>query len=257
MPTDSSVINVGGEPWQQELGRMIAALEASTSAPPGNLNQLSAQQRDLLVRKHLYLRFLYVMSGQGTRALATSHIPHIDDKEREFWRQMFWAMHQYFDSDTLPNRTDRITQTLNQLRYAIQELQPRAHLELRNVNFCNSISNFGNFEGFPRNEFPAGEEVLIYAEVINFTSEISGERFHSRLQPTIEIFQAGNDQTPVKSMKYEATSDYCSNPRQGFFLNVVFTIPKGLPQGPHVLKLTVSDVLGNKLATYPLRFTVR
>lgn len=255
--TAAAFVDQNSEPWQQELGRMIAQLEASTSAPQVGVDQLSAQQRELMVRKHLYLRMLYVMSGQGTQALATSQIPHIDDKEREFWRQLFWAMHQYFDSQTLPNRSDRITQTLNQLRYAVQELQPRAHLELRNVNFCNSIASFGNFESFPRNEFPAGEEVLIYAEVVNFTSEIAGERFHSRLQPTIEIYQAGNDQTPVKSMEYAATPDYCSNPRQDFYLSIKLAIPKGLAQGPHVLKLIVKDVLGNKAATYPLRFTVR
>ncbi|MDA1017698.1 MAG: hypothetical protein O3A00_24980 [Planctomycetota bacterium] len=249
--------NPSGEAWQQDLGRLIASLEAATAQPVPNPNALTEQQRELLIRKHLYLRMLYVMSGQGTRALATSQVPFKDDKEREFWRQVFWSLNQYFDSDTLPNRADRITQTLNQMRFAVQELQPRAHLELRNVNFCNSIASFGNYESFPRNEFPVGEEVLIYAEVVNFTSEINGERFHSRLQPTIEIYQAGNDTSPVKTMKYEATPDYCSNPRQDFYLSIVYTIPKGLAQGPHVLKLMVTDVLGNKVATYPLRFTVR
>ena len=249
--------SANAEAWRQELGQLISVLESATAQPVANVATMSEQERQRLISQHLYLRMLYVMSGQGTRALATSQVPFKDDKEREFWRQLFWAFNQYFDADTLPNKSDRITQTLNQLRFAVQELQPRAHLELRNVNFCNSISSFGNYESFPRNEFPVGEEVLIYAEVVNFTSEIAGERFHSRLQPSIEIYQAGNDSAPVKTMKYEATPDYCSNPRQDFYLSIMYTIPKGLAQGPHTLKLMVTDVLGNKVATYPLRFTVR
>lgn len=172
--------------------------------------------------------------------------------------QTVWALNDYFDQSRLPDRSDRATQTVAQLRTAIRKLQEQARLELRNVTFCHKIASYGNYERFERDEFNPGQPVLLYAEVANFTSETTAEgQYRTVLQSTIEIYKAGREGDLVERLTFPATEDLCRNYRQDYFHSYEFTIPARIALGPHVLKLTVEDQLSRKLATYSVNFTVK
>lgn len=207
------------------------------------------------IEKQVALRALYLMEGQQERALEA--IPGIAAADQEFWQQVFWAVANYFDEEAIPDSADRATQTIEQLRAAVQRLQEKANLELRNVTFCHKITSFGNYEQFEQDEFSPGQPVLVYAEVRNFASELTSDgRYRTALKSTIEIYKAGPDGGLVERVPFPSTEDHCRNYRRDYFHSYEFTIPQQITLGPHVLKLTVEDQLSQKVATYSLNFMV-
>jgi hypothetical protein len=249
--------------WNAKLEELIslAAAEASRLNPGG-----TDEEKREYVKKQVHLRMLYVMAGRPERAFEP--IYGIDSADQEFWTQLFWGMANYFDSD-IRDPEERGTLAISQLRKAVESLQARAKLELKNVNFCHKIDSFGSYEKFPRDEFTVGQPVLLYAEVGNFTSEPTSDgRFRTLLRSTVEVYKAAPTNgglVPsaasagelVERLTFEPTQDLCRNYRRDYFHSYEFTIPPRTAPGPHVLKITVEDQLSRKSATYTLNFTVK
>ena len=238
---------------EQQLDQLISLAEAELANT--SLGTTSAEQQ-LYIKRHVALRMLYLVANRQERALQA--IPGIEPSDQEFWQQTFWAMSNYFDSESIPHPADRATQTVAQLRTAINRLQPNANLELRNVAFCHKITSFGNYERFGRDEFNPGQRVLVYAEVENFRSEPTNDsQYRTILKSTIEILKPGDQGGTIERIPFSATEDLCRNPRRDYFHSYEFTVPQRIALGPHVLKLTVEDQLNQKVATYTLNFTVK
>ena len=240
-----------GNGWNGDLQNLISSVQDSLSKL-----QLGTTESDkkLYVERHVFLRMLYLMSGQQERALQP--IPGLNSADQEFWQQVFWGIANYFAYEAMPDASDRATQTIAQLRLAIQKLQEEARLELRNVVFARNIASFGNYTSFERDDFSPGQPVLVYAEVSNFKSESTADgQYRTILRSTIEIMTP--DGRVVERMVFPATEDLCRNYRGDYFHSYEFSIPQRASLGPHVLKLTVEDQLKKKVATYSRNFTVR
>ncbi|MCH7688478.1 MAG: hypothetical protein IH899_17645 [Planctomycetes bacterium] len=240
-----------GDGWNGDLQKLISSVQDSLSKL-----QLGTTEEDkkLYVERHVFLRMLYLMSGQQERALQP--IPGLNSADQEFWQQVFWGIANYFSYEAMPDASDRATQTIAQLRLAIQKLQEEARLELRNVVFARNIASFGNYTSFERDDFSPGQPVLVYAEVSNFKSESTADgQYRTILRSTIEIMTP--DGRVVERMVFPATEDLCRNYRGDYFHSYEFSIPQRASLGPHVLKLTVVDQLKKKVATYSRNFTVR
>lgn len=236
-----------------ELDRLITqtALEAA-ALQPGD----TEFSRQLYLRKHVQLRFLYLIAGQVDRALQP--VVGIEPADQEFWQQMLWGIANYFDTQGMPDSAERATQTIIQLRAAAARLQERARLELRNVTLCHRISGFGNYERFRRDEFTAGQPVLLYAEVIGFKSEPTPDgQFRSVMKSTIEIVEAGPSGRIVESIALPPTEDLCRNQRRDYYHSYEFAIPQNCQPGKHTLHLRVEDQLSKKLAVSKLNFMVQ
>jgi hypothetical protein len=254
-PNPGGAVPFGQVPaaWQQNLEQLTAAAAAETAQL--TLGKTDAEKQ-LYIEKHVYLRMLYLMSGQQERAL--QYIPGLDPADQEFWQQVFWGMTNYFDSNAMPNPADRATQTIAQFNAAVLRLKEKAHLELRNVSFCHKISSFGDYERYPRDEFSPGQEVLLYAELGNFHSELTADgRYRTLLRSTLEIHKPGPQGELIEQTNYPAPEDLCRNHRRDYFLSYRLVIPQKISLGPHVLKLTVEDQLSQKVVSYTLNFTVK
>ncbi len=252
-----------GERWQSQVRGLIASAEmradqASSAFLQGTAAGSPADDatRRRYVESHVHLRLLYLMAGEQARAMQA--IPGLDASEQEFWQQLLWSVSNYFDAAAMPNRSDRFTQTVEQLRTAVARLQGDANLQLRNVAFCHKIVSFGNFERFERDEYSPGQLVLLYAEIANFKSapQPSDGLYKTQIKSTIEIFRAGQGQ-PAKKMVFEPTVDLCRSHRQDYFHSYELKIPADLTLGPHVLKLTAEDMQSGKMTTYSVNFTVK
>lgn len=239
--------------WHEYLQRLIAATEAEVATlRPGTTDA----ERQFYTEKQVYLRMLYLMSGQQERAL--QGIAGLEPADQEFWQQTFWGIANYFDSASIPLGPDRATQTVSQFTTAVLRLQEKANLELRNATFCQKISSFGSYERFPRDEFSPGQPVLLYAEVVNFHSEPTADgQYRTILKSSLDVRKPGPQGELIEQFQFPATEDICRNHRRDYFHSYEFTIPAKLPLGPHVLKLTVEDQLSRKVATYSLNFTVK
>jgi hypothetical protein len=237
--------------WHDELQKIVTV--AATEAGQTSVGSSDAEKL-AYIQKQVNLRMLYLLSGQPTRSLEP--IAGLDPADQEFWQEVFWGMSSYFDRNTIADPRDRATQTIAQLRAAVHKLQEKSKLELRNVAFCNKIVNFGSYERFKRDEFTAGQPVLLYAEVENFKSEPTSDGpYRAMLKSTIEIFDARG--TLVQTMPFPANEDLCASPRRDYYNSYEFSIPQGIALGPHQLKLTVEDQLSQKVASYTVNFTVK
>ncbi len=241
--------------WNDDLERLLSLTEAQiTQLQSGQSEDDPAYQQ--YVRRHVELRLLYLMSGDRARALEA--IPAIDPAHQEFWSQVLWGLANYFDSQNIPDTHDRVTQTVTQLRGAIERLQPKANLEIRNVNFCYKIASYGNYEKFDRDEFTPGQQVLVYAEVDNFTSEWSStsQKYRTQLKSTLQLFTASGQM--VKEFEFPPTEDLCQNRRRDYFHSYQVAIPRnGIGRGPHYMVLTIEDMIGRKVHDYRVNFMVK
>lgn len=236
----------------QELNSLIQRAEEDVvRAIPG---QTEAQHQDYIT-KHVELRMLYLLSGQRDRALTA--IPAIGADEQTFWTQVFWGLVGYLDAERYPERTVRTTNTLDQLRKAVQSLQGQANLSVRQAVFCSNINSFGDYTKFAQEEFSPGAEVLIYSELDNFKSERTPEgQFRTVLKSSIKVMPHGSQQ-PIDEVQYNSTEDVCRSFRQDFMQGFKYRLPQRIAPGAYELMLTVEDQLSGKSATYSLNFLVR
>jgi hypothetical protein len=250
-PRENASRNAPSPGWRDDLQRVLAS--ATSDASQTSVGTTDAE-RLAYTEKQVHLRMMQIVAGQPAKSLEP--IPGLDAADQEFWQQMFWAVSNYFDAQAIADSSDRATQTVTQLRSAVQRLQERSKLELRNVAFCHKIVNYGNYERFKRDEFTPGQPVLLYAEVGNFKSEPSADGpYRTILKSTIEIYDSRG--TLVQSMPFPPTEDICANPRRDYYNSYEFVIPQRIGLGPHTLKLTVEDQLSQKVATSSVNFTVK
>lgn len=238
--------------WQAALQQTIAALEQSLAAQPPRdpaRTTLSEQEKEW----HVTLRLLYLLAGQQERALTA--IPGLDAAEQEFWQQTFWGIITALDDEHLPRSEDRAAQTVQQFQTAIRRLQEKADLVIRHLAFSRQSLGYGSYERFPRDEFRPGHDVLLYAEIENFKSELTADgQYRTVLRSTIEILSPTGEVR--RRFDFPPTEDLCQNYRRDYFHNYQFAIPERLPLGPHLLKLTVYDELSGKTASTSIPFVV-
>ena len=254
--------------WNQQLELLIPVavaraettralyLESQSTTPEseGDEKADDALRRNY-ISSQVDLRLLYLMAGQRGRALQA--IPDLKPAEQEFWRGILWSIASYFDAESIPNRSERVAQTIEQLRTAISKLQGQAKLALRNVAFCRKITSFGNFERFEEQTYEPGQKVLLYAEIVNYQSipRATDGLYETKLKSTIEILKDGESE-PLQRIEFEPTVDLCRSHRQDYFHSYELKLPADLAPGPHVLTLTVEDMQGGDVAVYALNFTI-
>ena len=237
--------------WQAELDQLIAKVEQElVQIMPGTDPNL---QNDYL-RKQAHLRLLYLIAQRQEDAMTA--IPGVDSFQQEYWQQMVWAMSNSLDTVQFPEPSERAAQTVPPLSAALRQMREQASLSIKNMTFCRKISYFGNYERFPRNDFTAGHEVLLYTEIENFVSVPTGDgEYRTSLKSLIEI--ADSQGRIVWTKGFPSTEDFCRNPRRDYFHNYQFYIPEDLSTGAYTLKLTIIDELSKKRASNSLNFVLK
>ena len=212
--------------------------------------------RQDFIRQHVELRLLYMMSGQQSRALGA--IPGISPAEQEFWQQVLWGLADYFDLEGKSNRAERISQTVKQFETGIDRLKEEAKLSIHNLNFCRKISSFGSYERFRRDDFTAGQPVLVYCEIDNFKSTpVADGKYKTLLTSRIEIFKGDARGRMIDSVTFKPTEDLCRSARRDYFHSYELTIPQNIGLGPHTLVLTIEDQATGKKASQSVTFVVK
>lgn len=250
----------GNPPDEATESQADAALSQLIDTAHARVNELgpgtTPEQNRRYVKNQVYLRLLSLIGERPEDALVP--IPGIDNAEKEFLQTLLWAQVNYFDVTGMPEPGQRATATIEQLDAAIRNLQPRADLKLRHLALCRRIQTFGDYEPFEKNAFSPGQDVLLYAEVENFTSRPTGNgRLETLLRSMITIREGSSDGKIVHEIPVGVTPDICRTSRRDYFHNYEFKFPRTLPLGRYVLRLTVTDLHGNKKASESLRFLLR
>ena len=238
-------------PWQMELEQLIARVERDLSQTAPDTH---AEAKNEFLKKQAHLRLLYLMADRQEDAMTA--IPAVDAFQQEFWQQMVWAMSNALDTDQYADPHERAAQTVPPLSAALRQMREQSALTIKNMTFCRKISYFGNYERFPRNDFTAGHEVLLYTEIENFVSSPTADgEYRTSLKSLIEITDSQGKIVWTKG--FPSTEDFCRNPRRDYFHNYQFYIPEDLSTGAYTLKLTIVDELSKKRASNSLNFVLK
>lgn len=241
--------------WQVHLASAIRALEAEIQGP-------AATQEDLV--RHARLRLLYALAGR--RDDAVEPIPPIgnpspgqgvsqkDRATREFWSKQLLGLTTWLDVERTPNAMTRAGETKKILSEAISSLGEAAPLDVRNLVFGKQLDTYGCYEEFKTNRFVPGQEVLLYAEVENFSNESTPKGFRISLRCRYEIYNIQGGR--VADHDLPETGGYCRNRRRDYYITYRMRMPPHLSSGQYVLKLTVEDLKSKRIGESQLPFTV-
>lgn len=230
--------------WQVSLASATRALESQLPGTPETPDEIA---------QHARLRLLYLLGGRQSDAVRP--IPSIAPAMQQFWSAQLYGLHTLLDTRQTPDATTRADETKRILGDAVTWLGEAAPLTVRNLAFCTEIQSFGCIKEFKKNEFVPEQEVLLYAEVENFTSESTAKGYHTALCSSYQIFDSRNQR--VADHEFTTTEEYCQRPRRDYFIGYHLRLPKRIYPGKHTLQLTIEDLKGKKIGQASIECTIK
>jgi len=230
--------------WDETLASTIQRLERVAAD-----RRLPEEERTLA---QLRLRMLYLVAGRKSDAL--ERIEELSPEEQEVWSNTLFGLADYMKLDDVPlERRHRLA--LTSFKRVMAQLEKASPLELRNLEFIQSVDSFGQFKPFPTREFRPQQEVLLYMEIDNFTSRESGGSFETVLQCNYEIYdQAGRR---VDARQFPEVKDQCRVRRRDFYVPYRIYMPENVEPGNYRMELTVRDAAADKFGQASIEFKIR
>jgi hypothetical protein len=230
--------------WKDHLMASITALETELR---------EAQGQEDAADKHARLRVLSLAAGRRDEALRP--IPGAPPGVQDFWRRELYGLGVLLAAERVSDASRRAGEAREQLAAALVPLGSLAPLVLRNLTFITQVQSYGDYKPFAKCEFLPDDEVLLYVEVENFTSEETPKGFQTALEGSYRIFDSRNQQVAERHLG--TTEETCRNPRRDFFLVYHLRIPKRIYSGKHTLQLTVVDLKSKKVGQSSVEFSVK
>ncbi len=188
-------------------------------------------------------------------ASAQDPLEDLEPETQHYVRDTLQAIYKATAAEDDPTASPRLTQALEHHREAIQKLASQANLKIRNVSFCTEVDSFGVVKRFPRYQFRAGQQVILYCELENFVSQVVQAGFETKLRGQYEIVDSQGQR--VASHKLPEDKDTCANRRSDFYIAYLLYLPTEIDTGSYQLRLVIEDIHGRKSGEARLDFQVR
>ena len=140
----------------------------------------------------------------------------------------------------------RVIEHIEQLEAA---LVPMSDLRIPCLAIAQAVRGFGRYEEIDPPNFVAGRrnEFVVYAELRNFLSEeTDGGQFASEFSMRTTILNRAGDN--VWEVFDEQIKDTCRTRRRDCFIPRLIRLPASLSPGDYVVKVTIIDKIGKKVA---------
>ncbi len=235
------------------LAQLIAATETELAGWPTKLDgapvELERHQR-----RQLDLRLLYLIANQPGKAIRA--VEELGGPEQDFWQELMLAMAEY-RSESTTDKEERLTNTTGQLRSAVRQLMPLTALQIRRFEICSRIHSFGRLDTFPANNFDPGQPLLLYAEVDNFTSELTpGGSYRTQFEAELKLYEEGNTKAK-ETIALPDISDESTSERSDYYQSFELSLPSHLKSGQYSIRLRLRDRTSGKTAESTVEFQVR
>ncbi len=230
--------------WEEHLQQAIDGLAAESKGDPQNAEEL---------RRHVALRLLHLAAGRREEALQP--IAGLSHSQHDFWSKQLYGLATYLDHKQISDPRDRAAAALQYLQESTAHLGELCPLRIRNLAFCSEVKSFGVYQKFEKYEFAPQQEVLLYAEVENFTSEETEDGFATVLRSSYQILDSRGQR--VEAKEFPLTEELCQNRRHDFFMRYFIWIPKRIYNGTYTLQLTIEDVKNQKFNQASIQFEVK
>jgi hypothetical protein len=223
-----------------------ALLKRLSTAAAG---ESEAERNSRLIR----LRHLMVLSGDPDAAVGK--IEGMSKDEQEYLRHQLLGLWTMIDPQGHPVPSRRLTTALPQIRQAAKFAAAATDsLEVRSLAFCTEIESYGQIKTFPGNRFDAGQQVILYCEIENFTVNQTDDGFETHLQGSYDVYNS--DDEKVVSQLLPADQQISANYLRDYFIAYQMHLPKQLSPGTYRLQLTMEDVGGKKYGQSSIPFEI-
>ncbi len=231
--------------WQGHLRAAIEDLEVHAADSPKSPAEIA---------QHAHLRLLYLVANR--REDAVRPIPGLAAPMQDFWSKELCGLSVSLNVERVPELRRRAAEAKRHLVEAASSLGESAPLVARNLAFCSAVQSFGSIKEFKRYEFTPNQEVLLYAEVENFSTEETPKGFHTALRSSYQIFDSQGRRVDGHEFA-TTTEDYCRGQRHDFFIGYHLRMPKRIYPGEHTLQLTIEDLKSQKIGQSSITFTIK
>jgi hypothetical protein len=215
---------------------------------------------EVIPRLEQDLRLAYLAADRWDDAVKV--VDSLDESQREGYKQLMFGLGVWLSADESRRAPLRTAKVLQSLREATTELAAGSKLELRKLAFCERVESFGGYTEFPRNEFQPKQQVILYAEVDNFTAERkSPTAYETELHGSYQILDASGQIVADKQLLPD--KETCRNYRRDYFLAYRIYMPDTISPGRYRLELSIEDLKarskypGRKFGEGMIEFTIR
>ncbi len=150
-----------------------------------------------------------------------------------------------------------IRDVLRELDGLYEQLAPAAELSLPTLVLCRSVRGFGVYESLDNPVFTtgAGIEFVTYAEVRDFATRLNDNGEHiSQFGMKTTVLTSDGD--IVLEIQDADIVDRCRSRRRDCFVPRLVRLPSDLSAGSYVVKITLMDKIGGKVAEARTTFQI-
>jgi hypothetical protein len=232
-----------GGSWRDQLRGTNRVLAQQLTTSPRSTEEL---------HEHMRLRALQLLAGDDEQAFEP--IPGAAPGPQDFWSKQLFAIATYLDDRGALDEKQRAVNTLTHLDAARGQLSELATLQLRNMNFVESVEGYGVYEVLKKNRFSPAQQVTVYAEVENFRSESTAKGFRTSLATSYQVLDEAGRR--VDGGQFPEVEDLCHNRRRDFHMQYVIPLPERIYPGEYRLELIITDQLSNKIGQQSVSFEI-
>jgi hypothetical protein len=232
--------------WLQSVATAIELLEKQLLDTPTTDESLRRSQE-------ITLRMLYVT--QRRLEDAARPIDSMSESEQEYIRHQMLALHEASNPDAMPVRSRHWSLVMNSQREATNHLAAASNIEVKSLAFCTEVERYGVITKFPKYQFRADEEVLLYCEIENVAAEKVRNGYETQLQGSYEIIDSQGRKVADQLLPMEP--EVCQNHRRDYFIVYKIYMPQQIASGSYQMKLTIEDLKGRKFGQSQIEFQIR
>jgi hypothetical protein len=233
--------------WRQALSQTIEQLEKQLSDTPSSDDSLR-------LSNEVTLRMLYVCQRRLKDAMQP--IERLTDDENEYFKHQMQAFYEASNPDAMPVRSRHWSLVMNSQREATNQLAAVSNLEVKSIAFCTDVEQYGVFTKFPKTQFQADQQVLLYCEIENVaSSRVNKDGYESQLQGSYEIIDSQGRK--VADQLLPVATETCQNHRRDYFIAYKIYLPQQIPLGNYQLRLTIEDMKARKFGQSQIDFQIK
>jgi len=242
-------------PAGASAGANAAAVAAA--APPSFeevLNRYFSRAEDDSFRAQYDMRMARLLAGDYEGAREPLEL--VTEEQQNLARGLIEAQIAVREAH-LGNWPDGAARATEQLTPLLVRLSEASDLAIPKLVLCQRVAAFGNYTPIEPAEFVTGQPVAFatYCELRNLVSRVGADgTYTSRLAMTTAVITRAGD--TILELQDADIVDQCRNRRSDFFIAREVRLPATLAPGEYVVKVTVTDKLGEKVAEQRTTFRV-
>lgn len=242
------VVSTTQQPPSAAVNTSVRAQNTTPSL--AEILRLASQEEDPSFREQLDQRLLAVLAGEYRQARLPLTLVTAQQQAlaTAFVEALIAIREGQVGGDTGASGREQ----LGDLQRALHAL---ADLSLPTVKICRAVTGFGQYELMEPARVRAGDEFVLYCEVRDFVSESRADGYY---YTTFDMTTTLLTPTGAKILTVADPdiTDRCRNRRQDCFIPRLLRVPAETAPGSYVVKATLVDKLGQKVAENQTRLEV-